>query len=107
MPHYLRYEINNTYDFNPYNESNPYYQQQLANLTRDGGCLSQIAQCRAIAEQEDPLFIGNNAEVNGNCSQAFEYCLQYTMGGNAFGDVRFPVYPITPIQTNCSLAKHV
>ncbi|KAE8446168.1 hypothetical protein EG329_012393 [Mollisiaceae sp. DMI_Dod_QoI] len=107
IPYYLEYAVNNTYHINSVDRDSVTYNERLVNLTKDGGCLSQLTECRKFAELEDPLYVGNNLEVNQKCTDAFYFCWYYVEGGDTFGarsafDISHAIpdpYPYTQIST--------
>lgn len=77
-PSYPHIAFNNTYGIEAVNAS--IHQQMLDALYKDGGCLDQIADCRALIPEYDPGNIGINATVNQICADAEDYCSTYVRG---------------------------
>ena len=71
-PSYPHIVFNNTYGIEVVNAS--VHEQMAHALYRPGGCLDQIANCRAISVVSDPMNIGINATVNQICSDAEDFC---------------------------------
>ncbi|RMZ16090.1 hypothetical protein D0862_01388 [Hortaea werneckii] len=71
-PGYPMMAFNNTYGIESVNET--IHEQMLDALYRDGGCLDQIEDCRAISVIYDPENIGINATVNQVCQEAENFC---------------------------------
>jgi carboxypeptidase D len=72
-PHYPRYALNNTYDLPAITEDT--YEQQLGNYSAPDGCAALLKQCRELAAEKDPLFVGNDLELNELCVGAFGSCI--------------------------------
>ncbi|KAK5197367.1 hypothetical protein LTR92_003306 [Exophiala xenobiotica] len=72
MEGYLDFANNNTYGvkFLPQD----LYEEAHTNLTKPGGCLDMIKQCRQAGIVGDSGFSGNNATVNETCEDTFLYC---------------------------------
>lgn len=72
MEGYLDFANNNTYGvkFLPQD----LYEDAHNNVTKPGGCLDLIRQCRQASKVGDPGFSGNNATVNELCEDSFVYC---------------------------------
>lgn len=71
-PGYPMMAYNNTYGIQSVNET--IHEQMLDALYRDGGCLDQIEDCRAISVICDPENIGINETVNQVCQEAENFC---------------------------------
>ncbi|KIX03055.1 uncharacterized protein Z518_06605 [Rhinocladiella mackenziei CBS 650.93] len=72
------FAYNNTYSAPFY--GNQTYQEITHNITKPGGCLDLMKNCRAEGLTGDPEFKGNNDTVNEICEDAFLYCFQYVIG---------------------------
>lgn len=77
-PGYPMMAYNNTYGIEAVNET--IHEQMLDALYRTGGCLDQIADCRAISVIYDPENIGINETVNAVCADAEDFCSTYVRG---------------------------
>lgn len=76
---------NNTYGLEIIPEE--IYTELKHNITKEGGCLDMIEQCRELGEVGDPDFYGTNYTVNAACTGATLYCFQYVLGAyNAFSN---------------------
>ena len=53
----------------------------MHNLTKPGGGLDLIKECRALGEASDPDFSGSNATVNKVCEEALDYTVVNLVGG--------------------------
>ncbi|KAI7089367.1 Carboxypeptidase S1 [Hortaea werneckii] len=71
-PGYPMMAYNNTYGIQSVNET--IHEQMLDALYREGGCLDQIEDCRAISVIYDPENIGINDTVNEVCQEAENFC---------------------------------
>ncbi|RMZ35647.1 hypothetical protein D0859_00182 [Hortaea werneckii] len=71
-PGYPMMAYNNTYGIESVNET--IHEQMLDALYREGGCLDQIEDCRAISVIYDPENIGINETVNEVCQEAENFC---------------------------------
>lgn len=69
---------NNTYDHPFINKTE--YEAILQAINQPGGCLDQIAKCRALGEEGDPDWIGNNNTVNEACLNSTIYCEENVLG---------------------------
>jgi carboxypeptidase D len=76
---YPQWAYNNTYGVRF--ASNAQYESAMHNLTKPGGGLDLIKECRALGEASDPGFSGSNATVNKLCEEAFDYAALYVVGG--------------------------
>jgi carboxypeptidase C (cathepsin A) len=63
---------NNSYGIQAINESR--YDEVMDALHRDGGCLDQIEECRALSVLSDPTNQGFNKTVNKLCETAETFC---------------------------------
>lgn len=63
---------NNTYGIKAINESR--HDDVLDALHREGGCLDQIEECRALSAVSDPTNQGFNETVNDICEAAETFC---------------------------------
>ena len=70
--------VNNTYGIRAVNES--VHAGMVDALNRKGGCLDQIADCRAISTVYDPENLGVNETVNQVCSDAEAFCYDEVRG---------------------------
>lgn len=73
-PGYPTMAFNNTYGIQAINQSR--YDEVLDNLYRDGGCLTQIEECRNLSLAFDPTNQGFNESVNDVCEAAETFCSQ-------------------------------
>jgi hypothetical protein len=72
----LTMAYNNTYGIQTINET--LYQAGVDNFNRPNiGCRDRILNCRALAAEGDPNFIGNNDTVNLACEAANHYCVEF------------------------------
>jgi len=85
-PHYPRYALNNTYDLPAITQDT--YRQKLEDFSAPDGCASLLKQCRTLAAEKDPQFIGNNPELNELCVGALGSCI-YSQGITTFLNVSF------------------
>lgn len=86
-PSYLAYAHNNTYGVQLLSDA--MYKETTHNFTNPGGCRDLIRECRALGEQGDPAWIGNNDTVNQACTLATQYCYTYVISDlNAIANVR-------------------
>ncbi|KAI9808965.1 MAG: hypothetical protein M1826_003943 [Phylliscum demangeonii] len=69
---YPTFAYNNTYGIQAINET--LYRQALNDLSKPGGCLDLITNCRALAAQLDQDDFGNSSAVNEACQQADTFC---------------------------------
>lgn len=79
VPGWPSLAYNNT-DDHPF-ISHAEYESALHNFTKPGGCRDLIEQCRALGQEGDPDWNGNNATVNKVCVLATDYCAAYAMTG--------------------------
>lgn len=77
-PSYPAYAHNNTYGLQLFSES--MYRETSYNFTKPGGCRDLITKCRALGEQGDPCWVGDNSTVNQACNAATQYCYAYVVG---------------------------
>ena len=80
---YPDFAYNNTYD-HPFG-TKAEYEGSLHNITKSGGALDLIKECRALGEQYDPSFSGSNSTVNKVCEEALLYWELYTV--NSFSEL--------------------
>jgi hypothetical protein len=73
-PGYPMMAFNNTYDIKAYNESR--YEDVIAALYAEDGCLAQINECRELSLAYDPTNQGFNRSVNSVCQRAETYCTE-------------------------------
>lgn len=66
---YPEFAFSNTYGVKAINESQ--YRSAVANTST---CLNLIGICRRTADEQDPQGVGNIAEVNEACLNAYLYC---------------------------------
>ena len=71
MPSYPRMAHNNTYGVQIINET-----EYAAAISSFPACRQRVDECRALADERDPLEFGNVAEVNRACKGAFDYCFK-------------------------------
>lgn len=83
-----RYAVNNTYGVKFYNDT--FYQEIQNNVTKPGGCLDLIDQCRQAGLAGDPDYTGNNATVNQICIGATLFCAAIITPLSAINKVRGP-----------------
>lgn len=74
-PGYPKMAFNNTYGIKAYNQSR--YDEVLDNLNREGGCLTQIEECRNLSVVYDPTNQGFNTSVNSVCQAAETFCTEH------------------------------
>lgn len=74
---YPEWAYNNTYSIRFGSED--LYDEVMNNITKSGGALDLIQDCRAAGELGDPTFSGSNATVNKICMEALEYCEAYVI----------------------------
>jgi len=82
MPIYLQFANNNTYGLSIITKEQA--QQKIKDAKALGGCLDKVQQCRALADQQDPQGVGNNAQVNTQCYAALDTCFGSVIGGLDF-----------------------
>lgn len=91
-PSYPAYAHNNSYNLQLFSDST--YESANHNFTKPGGCRDLILQCRALGEQGDPDWTGNNQTVNEACTQATQYCFAFVIGDlNTIANVSLPPSP--------------
>jgi carboxypeptidase C (cathepsin A) len=73
-PGYPMMAYNNTYDIKTYNESR--YEEVIAALYADDGCLAQIEECRELSLAYDPTNQGFNSSINQVCQAAETFCTE-------------------------------
>jgi hypothetical protein len=91
-PFYPEYAFNNTYGLQVIPES--VYLDAKNNMTKEGGCLDLIDQCRTLAIY-DSENLGTNDTINAACALATQYCYQYVQGAIALSGVRTTI--ISPL----------
>ncbi|ORX94028.1 Alpha/Beta hydrolase protein [Clohesyomyces aquaticus] len=77
-PFYPEMAFNNTYGFQAIPEN--IYQEARNNMTKKGGCMDLLDQCRALGKVSDPDNVGNNDTVNAACGLATGYCFEFVQG---------------------------
>ncbi|KAK5164390.1 uncharacterized protein LTR77_010086 [Saxophila tyrrhenica] len=75
---YPQIAFNNTYGIEAVNAT--IHEQMLDALYKSGGCLDQIADCRALIPEGDPDNLGTNDTVNQVCADAENYCSDNVRG---------------------------
>ncbi|KAJ9628173.1 hypothetical protein H2204_009433 [Knufia peltigerae] len=99
MEGYLEFANNNTYGvkFLPQD----IYDEAQTNLTKPGGCLDMIKQCRQAGNVGDAAYSAANATVNQICEDSFLYCSTIVSLVNELHNVSvFDVAIETPDQCN-------
>ncbi len=76
-PSYPDYAHNNTYGLQLFSDA--VSEGTTQNFTKPSGCRDLIKECRALGEQGDPEWIGNNNTVNQACTLATQYCYAYVI----------------------------
>jgi carboxypeptidase D len=76
MPTYPQMAYNNTYGLQVINETE--YTNAVNSFP---ACRKLVETCRALADEKDTLGVGNVAEVNKACSDAFGFCFQKMWSG--------------------------
>ena len=101
-PSYPAYAHNNSYNLQLFSDS--MYESANRNFTKPGGCRDLTLQCRALAEQGDPEWTGNNHTVNEACTLATQFCFAFVIGDlNTIANVSltypspFPITTLNPI----------
>jgi hypothetical protein len=103
---------NNTYGIEIYSEE--VAEAIIANMTAlELGCHALIDQCRAVAEQGDPMGTGTNATFNAACSVASEVCFVLIQGdfgtstgvsSEAIDDLRGRIEPVLTISFSLAIS---
>lgn len=73
LPSYPEMANNNTYGVQILPQD--VYESAKTNLTKEGGCLELIEQCRQLGYEGDPEYLGLNKTVNEMCGGAFLDCV--------------------------------
>jgi carboxypeptidase C (cathepsin A) len=84
---------NNTYGIQAIDEEA--YKRAVNAYSKPNGCRDLILDCRALAQEGDPMAFGNNRTVNRACAQADRYCSDnvegpYFSAGRGFYDIAHP-----------------
>lgn len=90
MPSYPEMANNNTYGVKLLPQE--IYESAKNNLTKDGGCLEALEQCRQIGYEGDPANLGLNETVNEACGSVFFNC---------FGTVESAFMEVTGVSISC------
>ena len=77
-PAYLQMANNNTYGVKTIPED--VFEEASHNVTKPGGCLDLITQCREAQLVGDPNDLGTNETVNAFCAGATSFCGDYVQG---------------------------
>lgn len=83
---YPEFAFNNTYGIKAINES---YYESAIEFTET--CLNMSATCRALADEKDPLGLGNDDEVNKACAGANLLCFEQMHDGFT-AEVSSPIF---------------
>lgn len=73
LPSYPEMANNNTYGVQILPQD--VYESAKANLTKKGGCLEQVEQCRQLGNEGDAEYLGLNETVNEMCGGAILDCV--------------------------------
>lgn len=95
---FVEYAYNNTYGVRFLSESE--YNQVMDNVTGAGGILDAIKTCRALGEQGDPDFMGNNQTVNEVCTEALSQALLAVGASDTLNNVRYSLLPSSQDRLN-------
>ncbi|PGH23441.1 hypothetical protein AJ80_02551 [Polytolypa hystricis UAMH7299] len=84
------FAYNNTYNIKAVNETT--YKKAVESYKKPGGCRDLIENCRSLAAEGDPEFVGNNDTVNAACGKADQFCQNnvkhpYFLGGRSYYDI--------------------
>jgi carboxypeptidase C (cathepsin A) len=69
MPSYPEFAFNNTYGIEAINQTQ--YESALSSAAM---CRNMTSVCRTMADEQDPEGLGNKAEVNKACLNAYLFC---------------------------------
>ncbi|MCJ1263033.1 hypothetical protein MMC22_002903 [Lobaria immixta] len=75
---YPEFAYNNTYGIQAINET--LYKQAVDNFHQPDGCMDQILNCQALADEKDLDEYGNNDDVNEACQNAANICMDKVEG---------------------------
>jgi carboxypeptidase D len=91
LPYYPEMARNNSYNIPLINQED--YHTAIQHLSKPGGCISKIEDCRAAAPSPS-LDLGQNETVNAICHDANTYCGKHVAGllsssGTSFFDIAY------------------
>ncbi|KAI9652132.1 MAG: hypothetical protein M1829_001837 [Trizodia sp. TS-e1964] len=102
LPKNPHFAFNNTYGIQVINQTT--YDASLNVWGSSGGCKDKILNCRSLAAQFDPNFLGNDSRVNDACSDAGLFCaaniddIYSYKANNSYYDVAHsPLDPFPPV----------